>query len=106
MADNGVNEYWKFYRKQSEIIERQAIVFYEPGAKKKYISDLWKEAKVAKKLADEKCEKIAKEARANELKAALAENNLVKSKEEVAKLRTGWDNVKRIVNSEMKRFKK
>ena len=37
MADNGVNEYWKFYRKQSEIIERQAIVFYEPGAKKKYI---------------------------------------------------------------------
>lgn len=37
MAD----KYWEFYRKQSELIETNGIIFKAKGAKTKYIAGLW-----------------------------------------------------------------
>jgi hypothetical protein len=45
MAD----KYWEFYRKQSELIETNGIIFKAKGAKTKYIAELWTSQKIRDK---------------------------------------------------------
>ena len=71
MADNCANAYWQFYREQSKILEKRKVLFDIPFQKKRYIGELWIEAKKRSKEANARAEEA--EARVKEANARAEE---------------------------------
>ena len=87
--------YWEFYREQAKILKNSKVKFDEPGAKVRYIAELWKhEKKYAKAIArireeKKKAEEMAKAAEAGQEKAKKA-----------------WEDIKRFGDDKIKGSKK
>ena len=83
MADNCANAYWQFYREQSKILEKRKVLFDIPFQKKRYIGELWIEAKKRSKEANARAEEA--EAKVKEANARAAEADARARAEAVAR---------------------
>ena len=79
MADNCANAYWQFYREQSKILEKRKIPFDNPYEKKRYIGELWIEAKKRSKEVETRVKEA--NARAEEANARAEKANVRAEKE-------------------------
>ena len=87
--------YWEFYREQAKILKNSKVKFDEPGAKVRYIAELWKnEKKNAETLAI-----IREEALKAEERAKAAEAGKEKAKK-------AWEDIKRFGDDKIKGSKK
>ena len=81
--------YWEFYREQAKILKNSKVKFDEPGAKVRYIAELWKNEKKQKEETLIKIVQAMKDAQAGEEKAKKA-----------------WEDIKRFGDDKMKVSKK
>jgi predicted ATP-dependent protease len=83
MANIGIDDYWNFYRQQSNLLKIRGIEIKLIGEKKNYINDLWKKEKKLRKKANA-AEERAKQAK-EEAERAIMEKEEAQEKAKQAK---------------------